>query len=127
MIPPTFNLEHLTDLKHAAAEILQQEHLYEASDYGDGLIVYQYHETIQQFNALCRELDFYPDFDWLAETVLADRLIQHPEEIDALGLDNLRKVMCIHYKNEAFYPGHLAYLIDEGHFQKLLNYLSGFN
>lgn len=111
-------------MKHAAAEILQQESLYQTFDYGEGLVVYQYHDAIQQFHALCRELDFFQEFDWLAETALADRLIRHPEEISLLDLDNLRKVLFIHYKNEAFYPGHLAFLIDEGHFQKLIGCLS---
>lgn len=127
MTPSAFNPEHLTDIKHAAAEILQQESLYEAIDYGEGLIVYQYHDSIQRFHALSRELDFYPEFDWLAETALADRLIKHPEEVQNLDLDNLRKVLYIHYKNEAFNPGHLAFLIDERHFQKLLDCLSRFN
>lgn len=127
MTPSPFNSEHLSDLKHVAAEILLLNEFYEAIDFGDGLVVYQYQELIQQFHALSRELDFYPDFDWLKETALADRLIRHPEEIQQLDLDSLRKVMCIHYKNEAFSPGHLAFLLDEGHFQKLLNCLSKFS
>lgn len=127
MISSPFNQEHLADIKHAAVEILHQESLYESLDFGEGLLVYQYHSTIQQFHALCRELDFFPDFDWLAETAIANRLIQHPEEVSQLGLDNLRKVLYIHYKNEAFNPGHLAFLIDEGHFQQLLDRLSKFS
>ncbi len=127
MIPAIFDPEHLSDIRHAAEEVLRQEVLFEAFDYGEGLIVYQYHDALQDFHALCRELDFFPEFDWLSETPLADRLLSHPEEVANLDLDNLRKAICIHYKNEAFYPGHLAHLLEEGHYQKLLKHLVDFN
>lgn len=127
MIPTVFNPDHLNDLRHAAAEILKQDALYEAIDFGDGLIVYQYHDSLLTFHGLSREFDFYPEFDWLAETPFADRLIRHPEDVAQLDLDNLRKVLCIHYKNEAFYPGHLALLIDEGHYHLLLRRLIELN
>lgn len=82
------------------------------------LEVYQYHDLLYKMMDLMRSTDFIYDFDWMGFGKQADQLIDKPELLEKADLETMRKLFTAHSRNEALNDGHMADMIDKGHFQK---------
>lgn len=82
------------------------------------LEVFQYHDLLYKLMDLMRATDFIYEFDWMGFGKQADVLIDKPELLEKADFETLRKLFTAHSRNEALKDGHMAEMIDNGHFQK---------
>jgi hypothetical protein len=87
----------------------------------DDIRVVLYSNSLEKVKSSLRDADFFQDFDWLSFGNETEDLLRNPDKVDSISLDLLRKVVTVHFRNEAFHEGHLAEMCENGHLNKLLN------
>lgn len=90
----------------------------------DDFSPYIYSKEFYHFIAALYAKGFLLMFEWVTWASESNNYIEHPELIQAADLITLRKLLTTHFYLERFVNGHLARLIDNGHFVAILNRLS---
>ncbi|WP_242039700.1 O-acetyl-ADP-ribose deacetylase [Anabaena sphaerica] len=80
----------------------------------------------REFNRFITALDqenFVIPFNWTDWQNEGNRLIKHPEFLATADLSTLQKLLTFHVRQDRFCSGHLAAMIENGHFLAILNRL----
>jgi hypothetical protein len=80
----------------------------------------------KEFNNLITALyteNFVISFDWTKWQDEADGFVTTPELLNVADIYTIQKLFTSHVRQERFCSGHLAYLIDNGHFLTILQRL----
>ena len=105
----------------SAEKVFQKSPVYTKNDYG-GIEVFAYSKEYNRFQSLIRT-DFALDFEWTTWTVMANSYLKNPNRLISASLTDIRKILTCHIKNEALENGHLAYIVDSGHLDKVIERL----
>lgn len=108
--------------KHCAA-LAEKQPWYEKHHFEE-LLVYRYDDELYALLETMRGMQFICEFDWMAFGKKAEQLIADEALLAKADLETLRKLFTAHSRNESLYDGHMASMIDSGHFQKAVMRLS---
>jgi hypothetical protein len=108
--------------KHCVA-LAEKQTWYEKQQFEE-LLVYRYVDELYALLETMRGMQFIYEFDWMAFGKKAEQLITDEALLAKADLETLRKLFTAHSRNESLYDGHMANMIDSGHFQKAVMRLS---
>jgi len=107
------------ELRLLGETLLDIDQWYEKQQYEE-LLVYRYHDAFYKMLELMRGIEFIYDFDWMAYGKTAESFISDEKKLAKADLESLRKLFTAHSRNEALIDGHMAEMIDSGHFYSLV-------
>lgn len=84
---------------------------------------YEYSEDFNDFISAIHYNNFMISFDWPSWQPVAETYCQDPSLLASADLVVLRKLLTTHIRKERFCAGHLAMLIESGHFKYIMNRL----
>lgn len=104
-------------LKKLCASLADKPIWYEKQQFEE-LLVFRYDDDIYALLETMRGINFVYEFDWMAFGKKAEQLIADPDLLARADLETLRKLFTAHARNESLFDGHMASMIDSGHFQR---------
>ncbi|HEY9801783.1 MAG TPA: DUF6508 domain-containing protein [Leptolyngbyaceae cyanobacterium] len=84
---------------------------------------YSYSQELNGFIAALYAENFIIPFDWISWQQEATRFVTDPVLINLADISTIQKLFTSHVRQERFCSGHLAKLIDHGHFLTILQRL----
>ncbi|MBD2502345.1 O-acetyl-ADP-ribose deacetylase [Anabaena azotica] len=81
---------------------------------------YSYSQEFESFIAALYAENFIIPFDWISWQQEATRFVTDPALINLADISTIQKLFTSHVRQERFCSGHLAKLIDNGHFLTIL-------
>jgi O-acetyl-ADP-ribose deacetylase (regulator of RNase III) len=84
---------------------------------------YCYSKEFNRFITSVYQENFVIDFDWPAWQNEAHRFVTEPELLTLADISTLQKLFTTHVRQERFCSGHLAGMIENGHFLAIFNRL----
>jgi O-acetyl-ADP-ribose deacetylase len=89
----------------------------------DLLYPHIYSQKVLDFEKALYEENIIYVFDWVSWHAEAEKYFKDTELLKDADLDTLRKLLTLHARKERFCSGHLAHMIESGHFLNILKRL----
>jgi hypothetical protein len=101
----------------------QDRQLYDIQTEPLTLDPYSYSKEFNRFITALYTEKFVISFDWTNWQHEANRFVTSPELLNVADISTIQKLFTSHVRKERFCSGHLAQLIDNGHFLTILHRL----
>ena len=85
---------------------------------------FEYADALVQFGHVVAGIGWIKPFDWPAWQGRAEEFVARPEEMERASLHDIQRLLTTHWRKERFCDGHLAEMLECGHFESLLGRLA---